>query len=419
VSQVENLRADAHRLIDDGHYMAGHLALLQAAHEAQQLGDLESRIKCLIEALIAGGKANIKPSKQLKLLIDIRTQMFDRPDAIPQNTNFDPQGYIEREYFNHLVDYNPVRQELEEVLRTMRGVHPADAHSLWKRYHSLIGDDASALDSAEKAWAAYEDARHDGSSLRPGSIQHRPVYLLGGFYSELAMGEKHKAEQWLNGAVRELNSYPCPNCQLNYLNAKMAFALATASPLVELKALMRETEAQASRLERSPSTNFLSVRVLLLDPVNGDPHAKSHPAYRALCSRLEGDGTDLETRYSRALLALDFRLAALRHCADISPVDDLYYATPQDPDRPKRGRFSWHKLKRALGPGHGGTTRERPPCDFDDRIRKTQAAAQSAMRHAKRLDSLLECSWRQRSVQNRIERIDEIVQSASVTALQI
>lgn len=415
VSRVSELRDEAHRLIGDGHYLAGHLGLLQAAHEAQQLGDLESRIQCLIEALIAGKKANIRSTKQLQLLIDIRTKMFERSDTIPQNTYFSLQGFVEHEYFYHLVEYNPNRRELEEALRTMRGVHPADAHLYWGRFYSLTGDTASALAAAEKSWAAYEE----GSRLRPGSLQHRPIYLITGFYCGLVIGEKDTVEQWLNGAKRELQSRPCPNCQLSYLQAKTEFALATAKPIVELMANMREMEAQASRLERLPSTDFLSVRALLLDPSNGDPYASTHPAYRALSRRLQGDGTGLATRYSRALLTLDFRLAALRHCVGISPVDDLYYTIPQNLDRPKRRRSPRLKPYRALARDHRSATQELPPSDLDDRIRKTQTAARSAMQHAKRLDNLLECSWRQRSVQDRIERMNEIVPSASVTALEI
>jgi hypothetical protein len=388
MSRPTELQAEAHRLAKDGQYLASHLLLLQAAGEAQKLGDLEKRLSCNIEALIMGGKADISAAMELNLLIDIRIQMLERPDTIPVNTNFNPRGYVEYKYFDHLADHNPARAELEAALHTMSGVHPADYLHLRRQFYRLIGDDEAALDAAEKAWAAYDEAL--GSTSSVGSIFHRPSFLLNGFYIQLDRKELASAKQWLEGALREVLRDPCVNCEFNCLNAQLSLALAEGQGIAELRSLSRQIEAHAMQLERIPSTDFQAIRVALLDQEHGDPYAPGHPSYRALSTRRAGDSVELASRYYRALLILDFRIAALRYAAGLEAVDDQYYSKPQTP----RERTSVGVLYPDVGV----------------RIRKCHAACKVAMKYACQLDSLLECSWRQRLVNERARRIAEILE---------
>ena len=408
MSRITELRNDAYNLSYDGQYLAAHVALLQAAHEARLVGALHDRLFCLIEALTAGNKAHIPSTKRLELLIEIRKQMFERPDTIPKNTNYDAEGYIASEYFDYFADHKPVRKELEATLRDRRGVHPADAYSDWRRFYSLIGDDEKSLEFGEKSSAAYEKGKQDGSSTQYGSSSHRSAYLLNGFYAQLSVGGTDKAAQWLDGIERELRRSPCPNCKLNWLNAKIDLGLASARPLTELKAQVREAELQGSHLQITPYTNFIHVRVLLLDPGNGDPYDKGHPAYLALSRRLDGDSVDLATRYLRSLLTLDHRLAALRFIVGIPPVDDLYYATPQRLVGSKTAVFSLQALNLAQRHSNKIETKATSWLDFKKRTEKAQASVHRAMAYAKQMDELLECSWRQSCVEGRKKRINEI-----------
>jgi hypothetical protein len=99
------LRAEAQQLRNNGNYMAAHLTYLQAAREAQEIGDLTNKMLLMAEALINGGKANIQSDRKLEILIDLRRQILEAPDAVPQNTNYSLEGYIQCTYFDFLADH--------------------------------------------------------------------------------------------------------------------------------------------------------------------------------------------------------------------------------------------------------------------------------------------------------------------------
>ena len=377
MTRYSELRREAVSLSEDGQYQAAHLLFLQAAHEAFLIGHFSDRVVCLGNALISGKKAKIRSPARLAILMDIRTQLMDRPDSAPTDLGIDFRGWVASEYFDYLDDTFPSRVELESCFEDLGTLHPADVHHHWSRFYSLRGEFTNAAASAERAWAEI-------SSKSNGAGLHTPSYLLRGYYTAMENNAADRAKQWLEGAVRELSSHRCVNCKMNCLIAEVDCALATSAPLADLRKKIKFVEAHDLQLQALPHTIFCAVRGHLRDSGNGDPFAAMHPAWRSLARRLPGDDSGIMNRYSRTLLILDVRLAAVRYSVGMPPVDDDHYAERQDLTGCKSGS------------------------DTNRRLRKARQAALGALRYAAKIDNLLECTWRQNAVRQRIERVEEI-----------
>jgi hypothetical protein len=241
-----------------------------------------------------------------------------------------------------------------------------------------------------------------------GPSNHRPDYLLRGLYCQLDLGNLIQAREWLDGAARELHQKPCPNCQLNFLKGEASLALAEGASISKLRAIRRKIEEQMVRLEKLPHTDFVLIRLSLIDPLNGDPLDPSHPAYHALSSRLPGDGSDLADKYSRALLTLDLRLGALRYALGKEPAEDLYYIKGQRGATIANGLAAGREGPLGPAPGKFRLSRN----EISRRASKTRSACWSTMAIAKRFDELLRCSWRQRVIQGRLSRLDSLIDLA-------
>jgi hypothetical protein len=402
MAKYHNLVEEAIALSSDGQYLSAHLTFLQAAQVAKETGDWEERLVSLGNALIAGNRANIRPRAKLSLLLDVRSQMNERPDSIPRNLGVDFKACMAADYFDFLADFRPSRKDLESSLRDIVGHHIADVHYYWSKFHSMRGEFDLASERSELAWATY-DSKRDG-----GSRMHTPVYLLSAFEDFLDAGSLQKASQWLSAARREVDQQPCLNCEANVLSDELLYGLATRETLPVIRKRLRAYESHIGRLQRTDARNFLGIRVELLDPSNGDPAARSHPARQAFCRRLPGDGNSITDRFNRALLHLDIRIAALRFAVGREPEVDLFEPI-QKSHRPNMMR-SW--MSGISTPFNSKQTNVKESnSGVSDRIRRARVVGHYAGRLAKSIDDLLECDWRQNSVGRRIGFIDEIATS--------
>jgi hypothetical protein len=158
-----------------------------------------------------------------------------------------------------------------------------------------------------------------------------------------------------------------------------------------LRVLMdRSTGSQD--VEVANEVRGLTMRVNLLDQNNGDPAAPHHPSRQELKRRL-APAFSVANRYGAHLLLLDYRLACLRFVAGVSPVDDLYYN--QDQEIP----VSVPAVDAA---------------EFASRLRKARKTAQWTLRYAQKLDTMLECDWREKELLTRIERIEQIANGCGI-----
>nr|VFJ64905.1 MAG: Tetratricopeptide repeat-containing protein [Candidatus Kentron sp. FW] len=165
-----------------------------------------------------------------------------------------------------------------------------------------------------------------------------------------------------------------------------------------LPVLLRQLEDAAAGMQDHWTRDLLAglgARVALLDPANGDPLARGHPA-RQLLTRRVSNRKDVHEQYSRRVLLVDFRLAALRFWAGMAPAEDLYYQRPQRLPESSPG---------VLTPTRGNEE------EFRRRQQRALAACDRADGYGKWLDGLLECDWRQRQIRERRARIEEITSS--------
>jgi hypothetical protein len=170
---------------------------------------------------------------------------------------------------------------------------------------------------------------------------------------------------------------------------KIAMARSLGDKYLSVLRLVRDFEDKAGYVDVNRIGMTLCVtrsRVSLLDPDGGDPGRPWHSARTSARSRLKSP-LDIHDRYSHALLVLDIRIAALRFAIGLSPVDDEYFD------------------------GAVSTKAPGARCQASDilsRQEKAKAACRIALRHAKHIDTMLGCDWREKDVRRRERFIENL-----------
>lgn len=365
----------------DAAYRAGRVreaALLyrRAGAAARSVGDRAAWFRSWVWA---GHSIELAGDLQAALGLYLEARMAEPDDARPYD-----RWIVRKRYFSVLRHTRPSLRALEESLADLRayaGQHPVPAAGLVSMEQDLAawrGDWPRALELAERAWSLHDG----GQGLLKGGLG------LAAARHCLRLGRVDAARAWLS-AARELDPRDA-SVAVDAACVDVLLALAQAEAHAELRARLRRYIDRALPLQRDEIADQIretTVRVDLLDPHAGDPADPLHPSHAEL-RRPPRNRQSVHGRYNAHLLHLDYRLACLRHAAGLAPVDDLYYAAPQQPP---------------LTP---------PPVDAAElrlRLRRARASARHALRYARHLDGLLECDYRQREVEARLRRIDELV----------
>ncbi len=351
------------------------LLFRRAGAAARSVGDRAAWFQAWVWA---GCSTQLAGDLEAALGLYLEARMDEPDDARPF------ERWIVRErYFYVLGGTQPSLRALEEALADLRAYaaqHPVPAADLADMERALAawrGDWPRALELAERAWSL-----HDGEGVLKGGLG-----LVAARYC-LRLGRVDAARAWLTEA-RELDAR-FASVAVYAASVEVLLALARVEPHAELRARLRRYLDRALPLQQdevADEIRELTVRVDLLDPHAGDPAAPLHPSLAEL-RRPPRDRQRVHGRYAAHLLHLDARLACLRHAAGVAPVDDRYYAAPQQPPRTP------------------------PPvaaAELRLRLRRARASARHALRYARQLDGPLECDYRQREVEARLARIDELV----------
>jgi hypothetical protein len=387
-----------------------HITFLQAAQAAGEYQEWEQQMLLLANGLIAGDKACISRHRKLKLILELRSAINQRPDHIPTGLNQDFAAFVDKEFLYYLLVYRPRLGDVRHCLATISGLHCSDRAFLESQIAGARGLNAEALEFAEQALASFEKG-----GPAPGTGQHRPVLLLAAFKSSLMLvthreghqplesnhvglasnnpGQRGAIEeryipirQLLDAAWQEIEEEPCANCEKNVLRSEIRWQLAVDQSIEKLRVRVARFLDYSARIEAISQTEFLVLKAWLLDSDLGDPCDLAHPSREGLSRRSPSD-QGLSDIYDRAVAVLCYRLACLRYSVGVPPVDDVYYQKPQ--------RFPDGQCL----------------SDADEvrrRLYKARVAVRWAMRWAVHLDALLECDWRQLEVQAHSERIEEI-----------
>jgi len=367
---------EARQAYDAGRMAESELLYRRAASDAFELGDLAAWFKHTVWAANATWlRGDAKAS--LTLLLEARQS---EPEDASQN-----ERWVARKLFFVIArSTRPERARLEHFLADLRSYAAAyhvpggDFAQLEGRLFLSRGDWRTALTRHEAAWQAY-----DGNGYYKSGKAYSAAHCC------LRLGQLAACRDWIAALDQEGKdaSHHVWSAELT-----LRLAIAEGQPLVTLLSHLRTYIDRAAKQQRYgiiDEVRELTARVHLLDPYAGDPATHFHPA-RAELRRSPKNRQDAHYRYASHLLFLDYRLACLRHGGSIPAVDDFYYYQPQ-------------QVPAHLMPAD--------PDQFQRRLHKARSAAQSTLRYARDLDNLLECDWRQREVQARSERIEEMARA--------
>ncbi|MFT5328713.1 MAG: hypothetical protein ACI8P0_006628 [Planctomycetaceae bacterium] len=378
---VSELHQDAITALTAGRHREALLLFRQAARDAEQLGDRAAWFQELVWAADCAAQIGDVPQAQ-RLLLEARAgEPPDRPNyeaMVLRLRSLDTAIGINCE-LPRLLDY------LED-LRSFAHEHPvppADLEYFAARIEADRGNFANALDGFERAWQTYVPPK--------GYIKESHADWC--IRCCLALRDANAAHQWIT-VLEGVESSFYNERKLLAARHSLHLGLFEAEAFPKLHARLREYEDAAAINDDSEGQDecqFARVRVHMLNPDGGDPADRSHPARQALTRRLNNRWS-IHARFDCRLLFLDYRLAALRFAAGIEAVDDLYYTKPQQvPDRIT-------PLDRKV---------------FTKRLQKARAALGWALAYARKLDTGLECDWRQAAVNQRRDRIAQIEQAVT------
>ena len=377
MDRFQQLFDDAHRSYRDGRLREAMLLFRQAATVARGFEDHPAWYKATIwTALLMESLGDHAAS--LALLLD--AQSMESPES-PAH-----EMWLARSIHLTVVQkWQPVRSHIQVLFDGLQqwslGQHcPAGDILFDQAYQAGIeGKWGTVLTYVEQFVAAFDG---DGR-----------IKIGGGHLATSACLRRRDfpaCRQWI-AAMRECDQGWAVEPVLVGLS-ELELAIAEGQPPTKLLPLLTSVKNASVGVENSSKVvSSLSTRTELLISTNDDPLSRFHPA-RLECAIAVRQPGDTHDRYGDRLLLPDLRLAGQRFTAGIPAVDDYYYSQPQQiPD----ANSSIDKR------------------EFRRRLQKVRISATEALRYAKKLDDWLECDWRQREVEARIERIDQIADAVA------
>jgi hypothetical protein len=372
----DNLFKEGRQANRVGRVAEAALLFRSAASAALEFGDLTAWFKSMVWAAVATStKGDIRTS--LALLLEAR-------QSEPEDATQLEAWMVRRELFLITLATRPQRARLEQLLTDLRFY--ATTHrdrtnevlQLEERLVSSCGDWRTALACCENVWQASEGYDY----LRAYSAYTATEHCL-------QLGQFAAGREWISALGR------CDHESIPRWNSESTLHLACAEgqPFATLLSHLRTYIDRVAGVQRADTADIIRIliaRIHLLDPNADDPAADFHPS-RAELRQPPKNRQDVHSRYHAHLIHLDYRLACLRHAAGVPAVDDYYYYQSQ-------------QVPTRLTPAD--------PDEFQRRLQKVRVAAKSTLRYACHLDTLLECDYRQREVQARSERLEEIARAA-------
>lgn len=376
MSSFEQLRVDGRTAYRSGRKRDAVLYWRESATKAREEGNWDGWFGGLVWAATAANEAG---DLRLALMLILEARSEEPADS----PNFDI--WIGRvTSFEVTIAMQPVLERLEGLLEGAKKLiygercRRADCSYFEGLLEERRGRWENALDCYERGWHL--------SVPRWGHVQED--YASGALRCLAVLRDEVGMKDWLV-ALREVSTVFRADKALDVLTFEVALALIKNRPLAEMRLLIREWSDLSPRSDQyDQAENLLdaTVRMHLLDPSEGDPLNPAHPARRLLMRR-RLSLLDIHENYNRRRLLLDYRIAALRFAAGMDPVDDLYYTIPQEvvakPD------------SMAL--------------EIRRRYAKSTAALGWAQALGSRLDGMLQCDWRKRELDQRQERIRQMV----------
>jgi len=363
--------------IDNGHYRDAGMGYEQLRQNALRKGDTTAAARLALWASNCYHLAG-KSLRSLTLLAEaFSANQAERGGSRIWNAH--------RQLFDFYRCFKPQWCRLQEQLGHMRRLREQDSQlplSDLLRCEAVVargqGNHHLAVQLLERAWQHHN----------PGKGLSLFIMAHNASWSALERGDREEAGYWAK-RLKQCDQ-ESEDARAGWWEMQIRLALWDGNA-----ALLREG---AERLlpHAHPSeqtvwwrrTAVLRVRCLLMDPVWGDPQDHTHPARQQLCwpavARLEVDD-----KFHRAILMVDYRLACLRYAVGLSPVEDLYHQRSS----PVRGQ----RLKPGVGPD-----------DIHERIRRVRLAMDCATSIAQSFDAVYRCQWRQDVVNVRRRRLGAI-----------
>lgn len=376
--RLYELWEEAEDLLINSRYYEAALTYEQTRQLAKDLGmDQEAAGLSLMTAICWSGVG--RPLKAIGIYMELIA--FPK-EIIPDEVRLAAHlGYI-----SISMDYLPSTRKLEKSLEAIDQLYEGFSDlgnidyllSIKGGFYANRGLFRDALRELEAAWK-YQDTNKEDCKWEFVEIIHE---------CNLRLGNERACQRWISLVWNSSSNRPYVHF-LRYIIC-CDFALYQGRwEDAERYAVFGE-ERVVSIQDYSMQLDMLYRRVtsLLLREQLGDPRNIHHPARFRLRQRQFGK-LAVQEKYNRKILLINYRLACVRYILGTPPVDDMYYQEAQ-------------KIPKQL---HEGFKLD----NFLSRVESTQRAIRSATIIAQYLDDAFQCDWRQKEVQDRQDRLDELV----------
>ncbi len=339
----------------------------QSGHDgmAFQLGLLE------VQSLLRAGK----PLGALNRLLTMESWEAPYHESI-----FD----MRKQTFDLLRLYNPVMTQLESRLGELESLASSALDGVVadvRFYESMFledqGKNEKALNAIELAW----------SERGVATMNHAHSTAASGCLVNLRLNRRPQAEEWVKIIERD-GEIECLGYRADLADCQAELALFDGryEDVFHYAQQQRRVAMEYTDMIRVHEAIEKQVRARLLDETNGDPGDRTSGVVDVLKQALPGKRS-VQLQFRLSLLMLDIRLSAVRWAVGMQPAEDLWYQLPQ---------VVASELRVAKD-------------EVIRRIEKTKAALQRTDKIARQQDQAFGCDWRQEKVNQRRERLQEIV----------
>jgi hypothetical protein len=376
MASAQELVDEAWAAIASGQFRLAKLTAAEAIERARNTGDDSALVEANYWRACAAYKLG-DYSNALQLIMD-----GEQADIPASSYRFFRRSLR----FLILLHWRPLRADLERNLNELKELArsvsvPRQDISIRQGFLSEeTGDLASALRDASRAYRESLTCDWGGTvTFACAVLSANTCISLGDFVAAQDWIAKVKVSGNADGSWK-------PSIAAAKARLRLRLARARGSDIAKLRKLLNTVEAASRSVDGADDMFMLHLarfRVTLLDPDNGDPESFWHPA-RAACRYRFNGLLNVHRRYRHNLKILDFRLAALRFSCGLAPIDDEFASPPSGP------------LSCAAHP------------DAARRLCRARAALNVAYRHARRIDTMLECNLREKTVNRSAAWIEAI-----------